>query len=353
MKLLKYILPVLFIGAMVASCDTDDEAVDVQTPYTVSPQYYQNLRDYKATDHSIAWGWFSDYTTSFSMATRFLGLPDSLDICSLWGGIPTNDSTLADGHYVPDVYKEMKFVQQTKGTKMVVPTIVRIRTFPEFYDSVWVAKSNPDSAMQLLANHLLAQIFVTGVDGIDLDYEPEGDPLSGSNMDYFVKYLGKFVGPAASDSNKVVAKLGKIRWVNKKTAAGKDSLVKETYYEDYTIVGDPAKLLCIDYFGSAPGSATLNYTNWYVNQTYGSSPGGMPFSSCPISKVVYTENVGDEWKAPECGQLLNYARYKPATGRKGGFGAFFMHRDYINAGYGCLNYANMRHGIQIQNPAIY
>ncbi|MCH4148553.1 MAG: glycoside hydrolase family 18 [Prevotella sp.] len=353
MKILKYILPVLFISAMVASCDTDDEAVEVQNPYTVSPQYYQNLRDYKATDHSIAWGWFSDYTTSYSMATRFLGLPDSLDICSLWGGIPTNDSTLADGHYVPDVYKEMKFVQQTKGTKMVVPTIVRIRTFPEFYDSVWVAKSNPDSAMQLLANHLLAQIFVTGVDGIDLDYEPEGDPLSGSNMDYFVKYLGKFVGPAASDSNKVVAKLGKIRWVNKKTAAGKDSLVKETYYEDYTIVGDPTKLLCIDYYSAAPSANTLPYTNWYVNQTYGGSPGGKPFSSCPASLVVYTENVGDNWKAAECGKLLTYARYKPATGRKGGFGAFFMHRDYINAGYGCLNYANMRHGIQIQNPAIH
>jgi hypothetical protein len=353
MKLLKYILPVLFIGAMVASCDTDDEAVDVQTPYTVSPQYYQNLRDYKATDHSIAWGWFSDYTTSFSMATRFLGLPDSLDICSLWGGIPTNDSTLADAHYLPEVYKEMKFVQETKGTKMVVPTIIRIHNFHEFYDSIWVAKNNPDSAMHLFANYLLAQIFVAGVDGIDLDYEPEGDPLSGSKMDYFVKYLSKFVGPAASDSNKVVAKLGKVRWVNKKTTAGKDSLVKETYYEDYTIVGDPNKLLCIDYYSDPPSEETLPYTNWYVNQTYGGDPGGKPFYSCPISKVVFTENVGDHWKDAECGKLLTYARYKPESSHKGGFGAFFMHRDYINTGYGCLNYANMRHGIQIQNPAIY
>ena len=112
-------------------------------------------------------------------------------------------------------------------------------------------------------------------------------------------------------------------------------------------------LLCIDYYGSAPSGNTNKFTNWYVNQTYGGSPGRVPFSGCPTEKVVYTENVGDNWKAAECGQLLNYARYQPSTGRKGGFGAFFMHRDYINTGYGCSNYANMRHGIQIQNPAIH
>ena len=79
----------------------------------------------------------------------------------------------------------------------------------------------------------------------------------------------------------------------------------------------------------------------------------MPFSGCPTEKVVYTENVGDNWKNAECGKLLTYARYRPATGRKGGFGAFYIHRDYINTGWGCNNYANMRHGIQIQNPAVH
>ena len=112
-------------------------------------------------------------------------------------------------------------------------------------------------------------------------------------------------------------------------------------------------LLCIDYYRSTPGPNTNQYTNWYVNQTYGGGPGRLPFNGCPTEKVVYTENVGDNWKSPECGKLLTYARYQPGTGRKGGFGAFFMHRDYINTGYGCSNYANMRHGIQIQNPAIH
>lgn len=329
MKIMKYIMPLLLIACMFASCDTDVENATVVAPTTYGPQYYKNLRDYKKSDHSIAWGWFADYTQSTSLATRFLGLPDSLDICSLWGGIPSDDSTHVDTHYLPEVYREMKYIQEVKGTKLVVPTIIRIRTRPEFYDSIWVKQNDPQAAMRAYAQDLLRPIFENGLDGIDMDYEPEGDPLSGGNLDYFVEYVGQFVGPMASPDSTF------------------------TYPDGYTIKGNPNMLLCIDYFGSAPGSNTNKYTNWYVNQTYGGGPGRVPFSGCPTEKVVYTENVGDNWKAAECGQLLNYARYQPSTGRKGGFGAFFMHRDYINTGYGCSNYANMRHGIQIQNPAIH
>lgn len=329
MKIMKYIMPLLLIACMFASCDTDVENATVVAPTTYGPQYYKNLRDYKKSDHSIAWGWFADYTQSTSLATRFLGLPDSLDICSLWGGIPSDDSTHVDTHYLPEVYREMKYVQEVKGTKLVVPTIIRIRTRPEFYDSIWVKQNDPKAAMRAYAQDLLRPIFENGLDGIDMDYEPEGDPLSGSNLDYFVEYVGQFVGPMASPDSTF------------------------TYPDGFTIMGNPNMLLCIDYYGSAPSSNTNKFTNWYVNQTYGGSPGRVPFSGCPTEKVVYTENVGDNWKAAECGQLLNYARYQPSTGRKGGFGAYFMHRDYINTGYGCSNYANMRHGIQIQNPAIH
>ena len=329
MKIIKYIMPLLLIACMFASCDTDVENATVVAPTTYGPQYYKNLRDYKKSDHSIAWGWFADYTQSTSLATRFLGLPDSLDICSLWGGIPSDDSTHVDTHYLPEVYREMKYVQEVKGTRLVVPTFIRIRTRPEFYDSIWVKQNDPQAAMRAYAQDLLRPIFENGLDGIDMDYEPEGDPLSGGNLDYFVEYVGQFVGPMASPDSTF------------------------TYPDGFTIKGNPNMLLCIDYYGSAPSGNTNKFTNWYVNQTYGGSPGRVPFSGCPTEKVVYTENVGDNWKAAECGQLLNYARYQPSTGRKGGFGAFFMHRDYINTGYGCSNYANMRHGIQIQNPAIH
>ena len=191
----------MLLGGMFASCDTDIENVEIVKPTTYDAQYYKNLRDYKKSDHSIAWGWFADYTQSTSLATRFLGLPDSLDICSLWGGIPSDDSTHVDTHYLPHVYREMKYVQEVKGTKLVVPTIIRIRNYPEYYQDIWVAQNDPEAAMRAYAQHLLRPIFENGLDGIDMDYEPEGDPLSGSNLDYFVEYVGQFVGPMASPDN--------------------------------------------------------------------------------------------------------------------------------------------------------
>ena len=112
----------LFLSAvacgLISSCDTDIESTSIQNPYTYGDQYYQNLRDYKASDHSIAFGWFSQYGQQNSMAVRFMGLPDSLDICSLWGGIPAKERT--------DIWEELRFVQKVKGTKMLVVAITRI-----------------------------------------------------------------------------------------------------------------------------------------------------------------------------------------------------------------------------------
>ena len=302
------------------ACDTDDEAEVVQKPYTYADLYYQNLRDYKASDHSIAWGWFADYSQSHSLAIRFLGLPDSLDICSLWGGIPSDDSTRAMTFYNPEVAKEMRFVQKVKGTKMVVPTIIRIENktqygnlqfYQDFQDSY---KNGGDielrhKALEAYADYLLAPIFENDLDGIDLDYEPEGDRLQGENMSYFCKYIGSKIGPQSDR---------------------------------------PDMIFCVDFYGQQPPKDVEPYVNYFVNQTYGGSARDLGF---PIDKTVFCENVGDTWQSG-CGQLLNYASWTPSKGRKGGFGAFYIHRDYANSGYGVTNYANVRRGIQIQNPAI-
>lgn len=329
MKTIRYIFAAMLAGGMLASCGRDIENVDILKPTKFHDQYYQNLREYKASDHAICFGWFTDYAQSLSPATRFAGLPDSLDICSLWGGIPTDREGNIDTYYLPDVYHEMKWVQQVKGTKFVAPTIIRIKNFPDFY-KLW-EDGDPEAAMRALAHKLLRPIFEQGIDGIDMDYEPEGDPLSGDKLDYFVEYVGKYVGPSASSENTY------------------------TYDDGFTIKGDPSKLLCIDYGGNdQPSENTDQYTNWYVKQTYKARPGGVPFNGCAPEKVVYTENVGEEWQKKDCGMLIIHARYNPGGGhRKGGFGAYYIHRDYINSGYGYDNYANVRRGIQIQNPAVH
>ena len=52
--------------------------------------------------------------------------------------------------------------------------------------------------------------------------------------------------------------------------------------------------------------------------------------------------------------MYNQARYKPANGkRKGGFGAFFIHRDYNVHEYNPEPYYRFRQCIQIQNPAVH
>ena len=92
MKTIKYLLTIIALGGIIAACNNDVESLKIQDPYTYSDLYYQNLRDYKASDHPISFGWFAQYGAQNSMAVRFMGLPDSLDICSLWGGIPGKEN---------------------------------------------------------------------------------------------------------------------------------------------------------------------------------------------------------------------------------------------------------------------
>ena len=193
----------LFLSAvacgLISSCDTDIESTSIQNPYTYGDQYYQNLRDYKASDHSIAFGWFSQYGQQNSMAVRFMGLPDSLDICSLWGGIPAKERT--------DIWEELRFVQKVKGTKMLVVAITRIdaetddHAFKQAYNE---AKQMPAGeereqallrAIEMYAEYFLDQVFLNDLDGFDADYEPEGDFLSGNYFVHFMKYLSKYMGP--------------------------------------------------------------------------------------------------------------------------------------------------------------
>ena len=68
--------------------------------------------------------------------------------------------------------------------------------------------------------------------------------------------------------------------------------------------------------------------------------------------MVFCENVGDNWSGSLQG-LKNQAAWEPATGHKGGFGAFFGHRNYNVTQYNTEPYAIFRQCIQVQNPAVH
>ena len=71
-------------------------------------RYYASLRDYKNSDHARYFGWYAGWVgTGARMSNSLRGLPDSLDIVSLW-----ENQTNLDRNRMED----MRYVQQVKGT---------------------------------------------------------------------------------------------------------------------------------------------------------------------------------------------------------------------------------------------
>ncbi|WP_295938074.1 glycoside hydrolase family 18 [uncultured Alistipes sp.] len=318
----KRIYNILIAGAALFAamgCDTDPEALNLQPAYKYTKEYFENLRAYKESDHSICYVWFADYTQSNSMGYRFAGLPDSIDVVSLWGGIPDKDKH-------PLAYKEMWEMRNIKGTKIVSVYILYIR---DFYERCNITEEEvlddrktidpdgdyPDWCIKL-GDYLLKEMWDNNLDGIDLDYEPAGGvnwgPLQGARMTTFVKYLGQWVGPMS----------------------GTD------------------KMLMVD--GENPGAEVEPYINYYVQQSYNNSISESSFSgNFPKEKQIFTENIGDNWKTG--GQMMQQAAFQPSSGRKGGFGAFYVQRDYNTSVVGAdkdIPYLHVRQAIQLQNPAV-
>ena len=317
-------------GGAVTSC-TEVENEVIQKPYTYSDQYYANLRAYKASDHQVSFMWFADYSSSHSAGIRFVGLPDSLDICSLWGGVPSDVEGKPYTFYNPMVYEEMRFCQKVKGMKMTYVTFPSISGHSE-----WVEGVPEEQWIQAYGDSLLKIVYDNDLDGLDLDYEIAGDWMHGSNFVRLIEYLGQYIGPKGSD---------------------------------------PDKLLMVDFYADYPLSGTEPYVSYFVRQAYtqGFSEHNAQYlqgyynsiSWTAPRKFIVTENIGDHWQnggSPfteadgnqykENGERLysleGMARWNPVQGKKGGFGAFYGHRDYNSN----PPYKHFRNAIQAQNPAV-
>jgi hypothetical protein len=331
---MKSIFSFLLIGAacltlMNCKKQTTPQALSLQVPNTYSDAYYANLRAYKKSNHQICYGWFSEYSQNYSYGQHFMGVPDSIDIISLWGGIPSTKVGDTVNSYNPTAYNEMRFVQKTKGTKMLAVAIVQIANYPQFTkDSLGATK---------FAQYFVDQVMNNDLDGFDCDYEPNGDYLTGENFSVFVKYLGQFLGPLSKN---------------------------------------PDKLLVIDYYNNLPPPDTEPFVNYFVNQAYTQgvttnsaanlqSRYNSVASYCPPRKFIVTENLGDWWAtggAPfteangntldadgnTLESLQGMERWQPTQGAKAGWGAFYFERDYN------LNppYKYMKRCLQEANPSI-
>lgn len=345
----KYFLIAGAFLALIAGC-VKQEALTIQKPYTYDEQYYANLRAYKQTNHTLCFGWYaayapiagaSGYKDPASWGERIMGLPDSMDIVSLWMGIPGKDST-KDG-YAPVAYNDMWFVRNNKGTRFVAPTITRMNHVITLKDGTQydLSKNQNDTGIAVYAQSLVDQVMDAGIDGVDLDYEPAGDWLQGTQFLKFVQYIGQYFGP------------------------------KGKY---------PEKLLIIDFYSTVPPAGTGDYANYFIRQAYSQGTGGVQNATnlqnyynavqtnVPPGKFIVTENFGDfsenggtpfteangntlTTNGTTMYSLEGMARWNPTQGKKAGFGAFYFDRDYYSKTG--MPYYNVRRCIQIANPAAY
>ena len=237
------------------------------------------------------------------------------------------------------MWEELRFCQKVKGTKMLVVAITRIdaetdeKEFKKVYNE---GRKNNDAEMisksiDMYADYFADQVFENDLDGFDADYEPEGDYLSGDKFVQFMKRLALYMGPNPEQ-----------------TKEERLAFLKERYPNLNITEASCNKMLCVDAPGS-PTTAIEPLCEYYFKQAYG---GGTSEGSWPIEKTVFCENVGDNWGTALQG-LKNQAKYQPSKGRKGGFGAFFGHRNYNVTQYNSEPYAILRECIQLQNPAIH
>ena len=86
-NILKAVIPALAVFA-VTGCDdwTTPEPKDFDSPLTEilkDDAYYEALRAYKASDHSVSFGWFSEWGEGGVATNNMLqAVPDSMDIIS-------------------------------------------------------------------------------------------------------------------------------------------------------------------------------------------------------------------------------------------------------------------------------
>lgn len=292
------------------SCDTDVEPLEIQNLKTYDEQYYQNLRDYKKSDHEISFAYYESWAPiegvegskdPASWGERMVGLPDSIDIVNLWMGIPTPETH-------PVAYKDMKFCQEKLGTRFVMHADASHYRHQFTVDGVDynMNEDRSDEMMAAYAKWIVNQVMEPGLDGVDVDWEG----WSGADLVRLVIELDKYFGP-------------------------------EGLY--------PEKLLIVDYFSGDPPMDIIPYCDYIVQQAYSNQVGFLRQpAGFPPEKMVYCETFGIFYA--DGGQLMNYARWEPPVGRKGGCGVFYLGRNYYSSSG--IPYNEFRQAIQIMNPAV-
>lgn len=304
-------LSALYLFGMIAfsSCDTDVETLQIQELKTYDEQYYENLRTFKKSDHEVSFAYYEGwaplegvegYLDPASWGLRMIGLPDSIDIVNLWMGIPTPDTH-------PIAYQDMKECQIKKSIRFVMHADASNYRHQFTVDGVDydMSQGYDEEVIKAYAKWIANQVNGGELDGVDVDYEG----WNSNDLLVLTKALAEYFGPTSQSG----------------------------------------KLLIIDYFNAVPPTDCIPYCDYFVQQAYSNQTSLRQPSGFPPEKMIYCESFGVFYA--DGGKLLDYARWEPSEGRKGGCGVFYLGRNYYSSSG--IPYNEFRQAIQIMNPAVH
>lgn len=312
--------------------------------------YYEALREYKASDHQVSFGWFGNWTgTGSSLVNSLIGLPDSVDVISIW----SNATSLTEAQY-----KDLRFVQKVKGTKVLYCLLILDIgdgiTPKEYMESNetrkafwgWVDGDNEAiySAIRKYANAIGDTIDKYGYDGFDLDWEPSYAQPFPTNRELaphdrigvLIETLSKRIGPKSRTGRLFVID-GEPANIPKDLGENFDLFISQAYRSSGESTLNSRLNSIINYY---EGYLTAEeVTNKFVvtenfESVYDALAGGYNF----------TDSQGNKMKS-----LEGMARWQPSNGFiKGGVGTYHMEAEYPTK----PEYKWLRNAIQIMNPSL-
>jgi hypothetical protein len=322
--------------------------------------YYAALREWKNTPGlPQTFVWFDNWTgVSPTGENSLRGLPDSVTIASNWGGHPKFDLS-------PERKADMKYVQEVKGTKVVVTLfsakigddVPHQDVFDGVGNSSDLAVIGP--AIRAYAEAIYDQVVASGYDGYDWDYEPQGGGdataylwRNTAQRTLFVEELSYWFGKGATDPNRdrggrKPAQPGLLFLIDGEIGI-RGRMDKEwlSYYVDYFV---------LQAYGSTTESNLNSRVAGVIVDMSEWIDAGIITKEEVVSRIILTENF--ESYAGTGGGILTQSKfiYKPTSGADtgvdqqiGGFGIYRVGFDY-NQGKGDYNgspeYYYLRQGI--------
>ena len=406
-KLHKIILSAAAVVLAMTSCNdwTETEIKDPAdlTGTNRSEAYYAQLRNYKQSEHPVAMGWFGGWAgRSASLKTSLAGLPDSLDFVSLWGSWK---------NLTPSQKEDLKYVQETKGTKVLICWQVHDigdQLTPDepadwaeknpgknFRHEFWGWGQSTESKLEAVkkyAKAILDTIQKYNYDGFDLDAEPYVPQIgftpeeelwrTDGAMKLFIETLATALGPK-SGTGKMLVIDGKPEAVepplhvyfdyfilqvyhNKDSGYRRTESLQqrfETQYDHFKEVLTPQQL-CKKIIMTENFEDGNNITAYRIFLKEGIEhrhdyDGLAPQSMLMWQTTTPVPNSTEVRQLPEKDQrwvarsIIAYALWNPVFNGnvcpKGGIGTFHMEYEYDKDG--TINtYPNLRMAIQLQNP---